>query len=107
MLLLLAIRWHLRAGITLDCKRNIYDLRSGLIPLPKTGPFDDIIGPYVEPFDDEGEPAWRVNLVWKTRKGWTKLATYYEEAEAQRQCDALSQALEMPIVDRAEAERNR
>jgi len=69
----------------------------------QTGTFDDILGPYIE----EGCQSRHVYILWKTGRSWTKLATYYYETEATRQCDSLSQALGIPPGDRAEAENKR
>jgi len=95
-----------RATVKLDCKAKTYEIDDDPT-YPREGSFNDFLGPCVDSDTDGGDPTWSVYLRWKTRTHWTKFATYYDEAEAQRQCDALSQALGIPVMDRADAEWNR
>jgi len=83
------------ATVTLNCKGRTYEIDDDPT-YPKAGSFNDFLGACVDSDTEGGEPTWSVYMLWKARTHWTKLATYYDEAEAQRQCDALSQALGIP-----------
>jgi len=92
--------------LRLDCNSQTYQLREGLIPRSFAGPFQDIHGAFIYSVKGYGETTWSVFLLWRKRRQWTKVADYNDQAEAQRQCDALSQALSIPVVSVADAEKH-
>jgi len=93
--------------VKLDCTRHTYQLREGLIPHSFTGSFEDILGSFVVSDDGIGDRPWSVYLIWRKRKLWTRVAAYYNLAEAQHQCDALSRALDIPVLSYVAAKKRR